>query len=328
MNTFYLIKSGELKKKDNSLVLITKDEEIYVPIEQVDTICAFGEVTVNKRLLEFLNKRSIELILFNYYGNLVGRFLPVRMERGKCLLEHANAALNAETNIKIARAIQIAAYLNMMNVLKLYQQKGRNVEQIISDLEPYKQELENTHTTEELLLVEARMKKDYYSLFDAAIQNPQFPFERRSRQPPENELNAMISFGNTLLYGTILALIDESRLHSDISFIHSDLRRGPSLHYDLADIYKPVLVDRMIIRLINKKQIDAQTCFSKEENRCYLNEKGKRVFIEEYDRILNTVIEYRNRRMSYRSVIRRDINSLADSLENGEVKFKPFIMKW
>lgn len=87
----------------------------------------------------------------------------------------------------------------------------------------------------------------------------------------------MMSYGNVLLYGQILAPLHQSRLVPEISFIHSLQKKGPSLHYDLADIYKPVLVDRVLIRLIRRRTIRPEH-FDWDEERCFMNRERTKSF--------------------------------------------------
>jgi len=141
-------------------------------------------------------------------------------------------------------------------------------------------------------------------------------------------INCLISFGNSLVYSTVLAEIYNTQLNPTVSYLHEPFERRFSLALDLAEIFKPFIADRVIFKLINKKMID-ESHFSKELNYCLLNDKGKRVFLEAYDERLKTTIEHRNlgRKVSYQRLIRLECYKLIKHLL-GIKKYEPFVIWW
>lgn len=327
MNAIYLYKSGELKRKDSSLVLINSDETVLIPIEQVDTIFVFGEITINKRLLQLLNKNGITMVFFNYYGNYIGRFTPVLSKAGKNLIEQVNAFQTPSIRLHIIKAIQFASFRNMINLCKYYQKKKFKVTEIIRSLENNTEYINRSQSPNEILMIEARSKHQYYQLFDIVLQNYIFSFEHRSKKPPHNEMNALLSYGYSLLYANILSMIESSRLIPEISFIHSVEKKGPSLQYDIADIFKPFLVDRTILRMIRKKQIK-EDHFEFSKGICYLNSAGIKIFVNVFEEVLNQTITINGKSYSYRSVLKREINQLANFIMGKTSSYSAFVFKW
>ena len=131
--------------------------------------------------------------------------------------------------------------------------------------------IDSTNSIGEILLTEAQIKKTYYHAFDKIIINSEFKFEERSTYPPLNEVNAMMSFGYALLYSRIEGSIIRSRLTIELPFIHGYSKKDSGLHHDIADIFKPILVDRLVFRLINKKIMN-KSDFEKTEE-WYLYDK-------------------------------------------------------
>lgn len=179
-----------------------------------------------------------------------------------------------------------------------------------------------------LLLWEARIKKAYYSSFDTILEGTGFIFERRSKNPPHNEINAMMSYGYSILYSTILSILDQSRLLPELSFIHSTIKAGPSLQYDIADLFKPVVVDRLLFKLVRRKQIQKQHFEFFEDGRCCFTQEGIKVFIQAYHELLSQTISINGRSLSYHSIIKREINKLANFILNTEKEYKPYKMRW
>lgn len=160
------------------------------------------------------------------------------------------------------------------------------------------------------------------------MQGTDFVFSCRSKHPPLNEINAMMSYGYSILYSTILSLIDRSRLVPEISFLHSVNKSGASLQYDLADIFKPVIIDRLIFKLVRKKQITKDHFVFYEDERCYFNKEGIRIFIEAYHKMLKSTIQYKGKSISYHSLLKREVNQLANYILGVSDEYKGYTMKW
>jgi len=153
-------------------------------------------------------------------------------------------------------------------------------------------------------------------------------FEKRSRQPPENEVNAMISFGNSLLYSAILSEIYHTQLHPAISYLHEPSERRFSLALDIAEIFKPLIVDRLIFSLVNSRIIQRND-FEREFNGILLNESGKRKFVKAFNERLEKTVKHKDlgRNVSYQRLIRLECYKLIKHLL-GTGKYSPFVIWW
>ncbi len=177
------------------------------------------------------------------------------------------------------------------------------------------------------MLLEAQAKKLYFNCFDIILNNGEFKFLKRSKHPPKNEINAMLSYGYTLLYANYLSVLDRSRLYSQISFVHSLTKCNESLHYDLADILKPVIVDRLVLSLCRHTQVKKEY-FEYKDERCYLNKDGTKFFVARYEEYIKKTIKINGRYYSYRNLISREVHLLSNYLAKENKIYKPYIMKW
>ncbi len=329
MDDFYLFKSGTIRRKNGSVVLDCDDEEILIPVAQLRTLNVFGEVNVNKRILELFYHHGISILFFNYYGRLIGSFFPVsKSPVGDILSAQAIAVNDSGQCCHIASVIQIYSLNNCLSILKYYHKKGSMTADSIMVIEETLQETSQCNSVEEILLLEARAKKNYYKCFDQILSNTEFSFEKRSTRPPQNEFNAVISFGYHLLYGTVLAELHLSKLYPELAFIHSDQRSGYGLQYDLADIYKPVLVDRLFLGMIRRHQLLKTDFERREDGGVYLTVDGMKKCAAAYDNELQRKIKYGNRMRSYRSVIRYDIHQLTRHLLDPTYPLKFYSHSW
>ena len=325
---FYLYKSGELQRKDFSLLLQEKNGNVvYIPVEQINLIVCFGDVNLNKRVLGLLNSYSVSILFFNYYGDYIGRFTPKKYSDGKIIINQVNSYHNHK-RLYIAKKIIFTEVKNILSLLKYYNKKYHLLEQMIINVDNELNKLDTIESIEELLLLEAIIKKQYYSSFDYIIKNPNFIFKNRSFYPPLNEVNALLSYGYAILYANVLSDIDKSPLLAQISYIHSLSKQSDSLQFDIADMLKPIFIDRLILRMINKNQIKTNYFEYKENGACYLNKEGIKVFLYEYEKLMQKSIKIGGKYYSYRNIITREVYKLANYIEGKTDEYKPYIMEW
>lgn len=172
-------------------------------------------------------------------------------------------------------------------------------------------ELEEGKDIHDLMMTEARCRQGYYQLFGEIMKDPDYQFVRRSRRPPRDPLNAMISFGNTVLYNRIAMEISRSSLDLRIGIVHSANNRSQSLNLDIADLFKPILVDRTIFTLVNRKVLRLERDFvNQEDGSVFLSTVGKRIFLEEFNRKLFQKLTENGRTISYDTKIKKEIRKL------------------
>lgn len=175
--------------------------------------------------------------------------------------------------------------------------------------------------------IEGNIRKIYYSSWSSIIKQD-VEFDKRVKRPPDNMVNSLISFINTLIYTTTLSEIYKTQLNPTISYLHQPGTKRFSLSLDLSEIFKPLIVDRMIFSMLNKNQI-TENDFDNDSNFLYLREKGKRKVLEEYDKRLENTIFHKElgRDVSYRYLIRLECYKLIKHLI-GEKEYKAFKMWW
>jgi len=223
--------------------------------------------------------------------------------------------------VLIAREMVNGIRDNVNCTLKYYQRRG-------DELLPFIQRIEEAQlgsSVPSILSGEGKIWDTYYESLNVIVK--EFEMKRREIRPPQDEMNALISFGNSLLYGVALSEIYHTYLHPAISFLHEPGERRYSLALDLADIFKPVIVERMIFKLVNNNQITKDD-FERDVG-IVLKEKARRLFIAEFDGKLKTTVNHPNlkRPVSYREMIRLECYKLVKHLI-GEKKYHAFRMWW
>lgn len=325
----YIFNDGELKRKDNTFYFQNGDTKKYLPIEELDSIWVFGEITLNKKFLDYASQKGILIHFFNYYEYYTGTFYPrEHLNSGYVILRQAEAYLNEERRLLIAKKIIRTAIENIMVVLKYYKKRGRELEAVISDIEDKWLTMEQCQTTAELMAYEGNIREKYYRTFNVILNDPDFTFTNRTRRPPKDKINALISFGNSMMYTTVLSELYETNLDPRIGYLHSTNERRFSLNLDLAEIFKPVIVDRVIFSLINKKVLTAKD-FDSNYGGILLKDSGRKKFVEEYNRKLLTTIHHKSigTVVSYKRLIRLEAYKLQKLITEG-VDYNGFVCEW
>ncbi|MDK2814115.1 MAG: CRISP-associated protein Cas1 [Thermoanaerobacter sp.] len=327
--TIYIFSDGELKRKDSTLFFEGENGRKFIPVENTCEIMIFGEVTLNKRFLEFLTQSEIILHFFNHYGYYVGSYYPrEHLNSGYMILKQAEHYNDESKRLYLAQKFVEGAYKNIRQVLKYYSNRGKNLEDAIYSIEKLGESVDSTSTINELMAIEGNIREYYYRTFDEIIQNPDFKFDFRSKRPPQNFLNTLISFGNSLMYTVALGEIYKTHLDPRIGFLHATNFRRFSLNLDVSEIFKPIIVDRTIFTLLSKKMVTKED-FEEDAEGLLLKEKGKKVFVQEFEDKLATTIKHRSlsSNVSYRRLIRLELYKLEKHLIEEE-QYKPFIAQW
>jgi len=328
--TIYVFSDGTFHRKGNTLYFETSDgNKKYLPVENIHEILIMGEVGLNKRFLEFLAQNEIILHFFNHYGYYVGSYYPrEHYNSGYMILKQAEFYLDKEKRMDIAKRIVKGAIQNMEKVLTYYLNRGKNVKPYLEKIGSIREKVEGMDSISELMALEGNVREQYYHAFDEILEEEEFIFESRTKRPPRNKLNALISFGNSLLYTAVLSEIYKTHLDPRIGFLHTTNFRRFSLNLDIAEIFKPIIVDRVIFTLVNKKMIQSKH-FEQKLGGLVLKDKGKEIFVQEFDERLKTTIKHKNlgRNVSYRRLIRMEVYKIEKHLI-GEEKYKPFVSWW
>ncbi len=330
---YYLFNPGRLSRKDNTLQFTHVDENgkerppKYLPVEGVEDLYLFGSLDANSALYNFLGKNQVGVHFFDYYENYSGSFMPKdKLLSGKMLLAQANAFQDKHKRVEIARKIVHGASHNMVKNLKYYDKRGKDLLPLVELIEGYRQTIENAKDIDVLMGTEGNIRKTYYEGFNLILDHFEMP--GRSKQPPASEVNALMSFGNMMCYSQCLRAIHQTQLNPVISFLHTPGERRYSLSLDLAEIFKPILVDRVIFKVLNKKIISEQG-FEKNLNRVLLNEKGRKAFIAHFEERLGETIKHRslNRDVSYKHLVKLECYKIQKHLLGME-EYQPFKMYW
>lgn len=327
--TKYLMSMGELKRKDNSLVFENEKGHVYLPIESTKEIYCMNEIQLNTKFLDFIAKAGITIHFFNYYGYYSGSFYPKeQLVSGKLTIKQAEVFLN-KRNV-LAKAFVQGIADNIYEVLYHYYKHDKK--EVKTAIDWIKNDVPRLLKNDKLdikqiLSIEGEIWRNFYDSFKYFLPDD-FKMNKRVKRPPDNPLNAMISFGNTILYAKTVAQIYNTHLNQTISFLHEPSEGRFSLSLDLSEVFKPVIVYRCIFELINNRRIQVEKHFDKKLNYCLLNEEGKKIFVTALEERFESLFQHSKlkRKVSYRTAIKLDGYKLIKFIMEGN-EFKPFSLK-
>jgi len=328
--TYYLFNAGRMNRKDNTLCYVPTDEEgnpgaaKYLPIETVESLFCFGALDANAALFNFLGQKGIPLHFFDYYEHYTGSFMPRDyLLAGKMQLEQTKTYFENKHRLHLAQGFIEGAVANMLQNLKYYQNRqSSELCTSIDAIEGYAKQIRKTQRVDELMGLEGNCRQTYYDAFDYIIKD--FQMGNRSKQPPSNEVNALVSFGNMMCYSLALQSIYHTQLNPTIGFLHEPGYRRYSLALDVAEVFKPILVDKVIFRTLNKREIQAKD-FDKQLNGCFLGKTGKQTFVRAWEEKLGETIKHPTlkKSVSYKYLVRLECYKLQKYILEKE-PYKPF----
>ena len=255
---------GELSRKDNSLCFRKDGKNVHIPVENTKEIYCFNEVSINSKLLDFLAQNNIIVHFFNYYGGYSGTYYPRdHYLSGKLIVKQALKYQN--DRLDIARAIVKGIGLNIYEVLYHYYKHDKKEVKETTDWikKIFLPQVEQAGDVKELMAYEGEVWLRFYQDFQYFLPED-FVMNKRVKRPPDNPMNALVSFGNTLLYTKTISAIYQTHLDQRISFLHEPSEGRFSLSLDLSEVFKPAIVFKTIFELVNNRRIQVEKHFVKD----------------------------------------------------------------
>lgn len=330
---YYITKDGILKRKQNTVYFVRKNEKGEIekkilPIEKIYSIYAYGKISFTSGVVSYLAKHGVAIHFFNKYGFYEGSFYPREtLVSGDLLIRQVKHYLENEKRLYLAREFVRGAVNNILKNLQYYERTKGEFEEEIETIKSFLGKLEEQTEVSQIMAIEGNVRDIYYQSFNKIFPE-EFRFDKRTKRPPENMVNSLISFGNSLVYSTVLTEIYNTQLNPTISYLHEPFERRFSLALDLSEVFKPLLSDRVIFKLVNKNMVD-KNCFVRDLEGIILNDKGKRIFLENYHEKLSTTIKHRElrRKVSFQRLVRLECYKLVKHLL-GIKKYRAFVIWW
>lgn len=322
---YHIVHDGILSRADFSLLFEGEDGKKHIPVEATNQLNVYSDVHISSSALRLLSKHQIRIAYFDGVGRLQGYYMPAESSHAaSCMIEQCRMYDHPLARLAVVKEFEKAGFRNMLSNLRYYAKIGHDcLRATVRDLAILASDIDECQSVDALMLKEARARLAYYGAFDEIVSGSGFSFGRRSKRPPENEMNAMISFGNAMLYNKFLQLIWKTSLDPRIGVVHATNRRPASLNLDFADIFKPLIVDRVVFSLVNRHEIKKKEHFTRSGNAVFLNDAGREIFIERMEKKFSAQITVDGEQMTYEWLMSKEVGKFQEMLVSGEL-YVPF----
>ncbi|HNZ61119.1 MAG TPA: CRISPR-associated endonuclease Cas1 [Methanofastidiosum sp.] len=318
-----------LGKKGKRFILEGK-ETLEIPSSFVEKIILVVSCSLSSEALKMAVESGIDIVLLNEYGDPIARLQSCN-ENGHVQLRKKQLELSiSNESIKISKKFIVSKISNQYNLLDRIL---RNNEIELPQLESINEMLRNLSSSEGdrnltkgiLLGIEGNASRLYFDAIKLLIPD-WMEFKGRTRNPPRDPFNAMLSYGYGILYNDIERGIVLSGMDPYIGFLHSDKKERMSLVYDLAEEFRSYLVDRICLTIVRRKEIYRED-FDYGDGSVLLNKEGKRKIITAYKKNFASKINYEGNEVETGELIILQIKKLIKYL-NEDLEYKPFILRW
>ncbi len=296
-----------------------------IPLRDIDHVACREDVTVTTRALAEMLRRGIAVHLFSSKGRYLGCSLPQALPKGMERRRQYERSCEPDFCLRLAREIVSAKIYNQRRVLQRLAASRGERDPVVDRLTGFISRVQNTPSPESLLGVEGSASAGFYQAWARWLPEA-FPFERRSRRPPQNPVNACLSYLSTLLYAEAVAAVHAVGLDPALGLFHATENGRWALALDLMEPFRPVIVESLTLDLLNRAILKMDD-FEPAEGGIYLSSQGRKRLILHYEKRLGR--EFISEHTGQRTSIRRQLHWQAEAFRrtlNDDREMTPFRM--
>jgi CRISPR-associated protein Cas1 len=339
-----LVQIPEKRAKDGATPAPARKER--VPLIKIDEVVVLGEVTMTASALHLLLERDIEITFLGHYGQFKGRLSPSFSKNAILRMAQYRAHLDMTRRCELARRFVIGKLMNQRTMLQRYQRRQsdpemqQSIEQMSTllhqlaalrlDSVPTPQRLATGDNRiagtplETILGMEGAGSAAYFSCFGKLLSDPrQWPFPGRVKRPPTDPVNALLSFGYSLLTSKVASAVQLVGFDHFVGYLHSSFYGRPALALDLVEEFRPIVVDSIVLNMLNNRML-ASKDFVVELGAYNLKQEKRKVFFTKLEERLNEEVQHPmfGYKTTYRRCIELQARLLAKYL-TGEIDAYP-----
>lgn len=311
--------SAKVSFEENSFYVKKKDgATTRVPAETLESISFFGSPQMTTQCMQQCMRRGVPVSFYSKGGQYFGRLLStghvnVQRQRKQCAL------LDTEFAIKFSQNIIMAKIHNQTVLLERYgKSRGVDVHQITQDMKILARKVPGCTSIDQIMGYEGAAARNYFSMLGQLVEKD-FSFKKRSRRPPKDAFNSMLSLGYSMLMNEIYGKLENKGLNPYFGLMHQDREKHPTLASDLMEEWRAVIVDSVVMSLVNGREIKKdQFEYEIEGNGIFLNKDAMKTFIAKMEHRFeadNSYLRYIDYRTSFRRSIELQVESLIRAMQ-------------
>lgn len=307
-----LVQIPEKQGKNGAVLSPARKERI--PLVKIDEVVVLGEVTLTASAVHLLLERDIEITFLGHYGQFKGRLSPPFSKNAVLRVAQYRAHQDMTKRCELARRFVIGKLMNQRTMLQRYQRRQSDAEmmQAIEQMSTLLRQLatlplDSTHVPhklasgdnriagtplEAILGLEGAGSAAYFRCFGKLLSDPrQWPFPGRVKRPPTDPLNALLSFGYSLLTNKVASAVQLVGFDHFVGYLHSSFYGRPALALDLVEEFRPIIVDSVVLNMLNNRMLTPED-FLVELGAYRLKEEKRRVFFTKFEERLNEEVQH------------------------------------
>lgn len=320
MSYLYINEQGaEISVDGGYCVVATKDMRRKLPIETLEYVSLFGNIHITTPAIQMFMKNKIPVALYSKTGAYFGRIMSnenvnIARQRSQFLLSG-----NTDFSLNLSKEIVKAKIHNQIVVLNRYcpaKADGDEVKTCAAHMKSMLKDIEKCTSAEQLMGYEGIAARNYFKGLGMCVIHD-FKFSGRSRRPPRDEFNSMLSLGYSMLMNELYGAAEGKGLNVYAGFLHRDRENHPTLASDLMEEWRSVIVDSMVLSLINGYEVK-KSGFRIEDGGVFLNDETFKIFVRKYENKMRTETSYLSfseGRVSFRRALWLQTASLAKAID-------------
>lgn len=331
MSTVYLVQQGGVvtKKQGRFHIKVADEPQQDIPVREISKMLLYGNIHLTTPVISTCLYEHIPVFFLSQSGKYKGHLWSA--QSGELTTEFAQFERygNEEFRLEMARAIVRGKLMNSKQLLLRLNRKRRS-EQVAEAIEGINTDLRavsKATQVDQLRGYEGSAASRYFPAMGQLIQAEDFSLVRRTRRPPTDPINALLSFGYTLLYNNVLSFVLVEGLNPYLGCLHRSERKETHLAFDLMETFRSPIVDSMVLRLVNQRIITLEDFQPPAENGgIYLTDSARRVFLKQFEARMDTPTAYGNQKepVAYRRAIQRQVQDYKRAMVAG-VAYEPFL---
>ncbi len=332
MSFVYITEDGAVLSLNGGYFEVTHKDGLLekIPKETLESVSLFGNVSITTPCVKELLVRGIPVSYFSKKGAYYGKLISTRHTNIFRLKNQIYESDNDTFSLSMAKQIIYAKINNQLVVARRYcNNPTESQAELIKNIKYYKDKIDYVNDSTELMGYEGITAKLYFSLMSELVDTG-FQFNGRSKQPPKDPFNSLLSLGYTLLMNELYGEIENKGMTAYCGFIHKGRERHPTLASDLMEEWRAVIVDSVALSLIQGHEIHTNDFVTDEETGgVYLNKDGMKLFLQKYENKMRTYCKYINgAEMSFRKCLWHQVNVLTHAIEENRADlYKPIIIR-
>jgi CRISP-associated protein Cas1 len=329
MSSIYVDEQGAVLHHRGNEILVEKDHFVIatLPLTRIDRIILAGAVQLSTQAMALFLKQNIPVSFISTHGDYRGRLTPSTGKNIDLRVSQYQHYLDNGFRLRFSRTIITAKIGNCLHYVHKFQRMHADTDlgDFSAGIEAELAPVERAATREILMGHEGVAARFYFAALGRMVRR-EFSFSGRSKRPPRDPINALLSLGYTLLFQEIVTVLETTGLDPHLGFLHNIDYGRASLAVDLCEEFR-YLIDALVLALINRGELVQGDFREGSDSGWFLEEKGRKTFYAAYEHKIRTEVACNGTTMSYRRLFLHQAELLARVVKGEDAEYRPYLMR-